>query len=122
MKVYVIEKGYYSDRHIVGVVETKEEAMRVAEAIKDSWDKDSVRWQEYDTNQFTDFRIRYLVSREYNNAWRAEFDAYNLYDEYKESAQMYEDNYVIYADDSQQAIKIAQDMYYEDLAKKEGLV
>jgi hypothetical protein len=29
MKVYVIEKGMYSDRHIIGVVETEEEAKKI---------------------------------------------------------------------------------------------
>ena len=32
MKVYVIQKGYYSDRHIIGIVETKEEVEETTEA------------------------------------------------------------------------------------------
>lgn len=122
MKVYVIQRGYYSDRHIIGVVETKEEAIRIAEALKDSWDRDSVAWREYDTKQFVDHRFRYTVERMYDNTWHIEYDEYGAYKEYEETAKIYDDNYVVYAYNTQQAIKIAQDMYYEEQAQKEGLV
>lgn len=122
MKVYVIQKGCYSDRHIVGVVETEKEAKNVCDAIKDcEWDSDSLSYAEYDTKQFQDKRIRFTVWRESDNSWHCEYDDYDLYDNYVENTCDYEDHYVIYADTGNQAIKIAQDMYYEEQAKNEGL-
>ena len=122
MIVYVIEKGYYSDRHIVGVVETEEEAMKICDVISCGWDGNTASYRSYDTKQFKTSRMRFTVMRdEYNNLWHAEYDEY-LYDNYHENAEIYEDKWVIYADDSSQAIKIAQDMYYEKEAKEEGIL
>jgi len=123
MKVYVIEKGYYSDRHIIGIVETKDEAEQIVDAIKGaSWDRDSVRYKEFDTEQFKNKRLLFEVTREWNNSWHAEFDEYNFFDNYKDNTCDYSDHYIIYADNPSQAIKIAQDMYWEEQAKKEGLI
>ena len=121
MKVYVIEKGYYSDRHIIGVVESEEKAKEVIKAVRDNHDADSVKYTEYDTDQFNDKRFRYIVYNEYNVEWLAEYDAY-VYDDVDETQKIYDGCYVVYADSAEQAIKIAQDMYYEEMAMKEGLV
>lgn len=121
MKVYVIEKGSYSNRHVVGVTETKKEAEKICKAIsgEDIYDKASCT--EYDTKQFQINQIRFQVSYLWNE-WEAEYDDYDFYEEYKENTEVYEDFYVIYANSPDQAIKIAQDMRAEKLAKKEGLV
>jgi hypothetical protein len=122
MKVYVIEKGIYSDRHIIGVVESEEEAKNIVEAIKcGDYKDDSISYEEYDTRQFSDKRLRYTVSRYSHGDWQAEYDDYDLYKEFKENACVYSDYYVIYANSPNQAIKIAQDMRAEELAHKNGL-
>jgi len=121
MKVYVIEKGCYSDRHVVGVTETKEEADEVCKAITGKYKYDKASYTEYDTKQFQINQIRFQVSY-LCNEWEAEYDDYDFYEEYKENTEVYEDFYVIYANTSDQAIKIAQDMRAEKLARKEGLV
>lgn len=122
MKVYVIEKGYYSDRHIIGIVESKEEAKSIVDAIKcGSYDADSISYEEYDTLQFSDKRFRYAVTRYSDSDWEAEFDEYDLWSNYKESIHDYSDHYIIYANSPNQAIKIAQDMRAEELARKNGL-
>lgn len=47
MKVYVIEKGCYSDRHIIGIVESETEAKNVIKAIKcGSYNDDSISYEE----------------------------------------------------------------------------
>lgn len=123
MKVYVIEKGYYSDRHIIGIVETKKEADEICKVLYDtnSYDKDSIGYSEYDTKQFQTNRLRFHVSY-LCDEWEAEYDDYDIYESYKENTETYEDNYIIYANSPDQAIKIAQDMRAEKLAKKEGLI
>ena len=123
MKVYVIEKGYYSDRHIIGIVETKKEADEICKVLYDtnSYDKDSIGYSEYDTKQFQTNRLRFHVSYLYDE-WEAEYDDYDIYESYKENTETYEDNYIIYANSPDQAIKIAQDMRTEKLAKDKRLI
>ena len=123
MKVYVIEKGYYSDRHIIGVVETKKEADEICKVLYDtnSHDKDSIGYTEYDTKLFQINLLRFHVSY-LCNEWEAEYDDYDIYKEYKENTEIWEDNYIIYANSPDQAIKIAQDMRVEKLANKAEII
>ena len=123
MKVYAIEKGWYSDRHIIGIVETEDEAKSIVDAIKGgSYDSDSARYEEYDTKKFQKNRMRFTEDHEYNDSWHAEYDEYGWNNEFKDNTEVYEGHYVIYADTSEQAKKIAQDMYWEEKARREGLV
>lgn len=123
MIVYVIEKGWYLDRHIVGIVETEDEAQKICDAIKDnSWDSDSVRYEEYDTNRFKNTRMRFVVDYEYNGSWHSKYDEYEWNDVYNNNIESYENHYIIYANHSNEAIKIAQDMRAEKLAKENGLI
>jgi len=122
MKVYVIEKGVYSDRHIIGVVESEEEAKNIVEAIKcGDYNDNSISYEEYDTRQFLDKRLRYNVTRYSDGDWQVKYDDYDLYKEFKENICVYSDYYVIYANSPDQAIKIAQDMRAEELARRNGL-
>lgn len=121
MKVYVIEKGMYSDRHIIGVVESEEKAKKICNVISTNQEEDWVEYTEYDTHQFSTIRLRYHVS-EFCGEWNAEYDDYGLYGMYRDNEEQYEGSYVIYANSPQQAIKIAQDMKAEKLAKESGVV
>lgn len=54
MRVYVLERGYYSDTHVVGVTETEEEAKAFVEWDRkqrgaDEDDYDDVRYEAFDT-------------------------------------------------------------------------
>jgi len=122
MKVYVIEKGQYSDRHVVGVVETKEEADKICDILNrtDESYKDTT-WTEYDTTQFHTDRLRFIVEYAFEQ-WFIEYDDYNLYSKYTESTCDYEGHYIIYAKTPEQALKIAQDMEAQLKAEKEGLI
>ena len=124
MKVYVIEKGWYSDRHIVGVVENESEAKELCKIFNNETrhDSDSVTYSEYDTKQFRNKRLRFIVN-DYGIAdWQCEYDDYDLYFVYPENSIVYDGCYVVYAESPQQAIKIAQDMKVMELAKKEGIL
>lgn len=120
MKVYVIEKGMYSDRHIVGVVESEEEAKKICNVISIHPEEDWVEYTEYDTHQFVTSRLRYHVY-DCCDEWEAEYDDYNLLAMYKDNSEEYGGSYIIYANSPQQAIKIAQDMKAEKLAKEKGV-
>lgn len=115
MKIYVIQKGEYSDRHIVGVTDDKNKAKKLCDMLDASF-------SEFDTEQFSiPNSLRFEVwnpSNSYTGGWIAEYDDYDIYDNYKENAIDYDGHYIIYADSPQQAIKIAQDMRAEKLAKE----
>lgn len=117
MKVYVIEKGYYSDRHIVGVVETEDEAKRICDLLSIKCHDDNISYDVYDTKQFTDKVLRFIVTNDYDE-WDAYYDDYDLYKYYTDNTEDYEDHFIIYANSPQQAIKIAQDMRAARIAKE----
>lgn len=51
----------YSDRHIIGVVESEEEAKKICNVISIHPEEDWVEYTEYDTHQFVTSRLRYHV-------------------------------------------------------------
>ena len=114
MKVYVIEVGCYSDRHVIGVVETKEEAEHLCGVIDDS------TYAEFDTNQFKDGRLRYIVEYFWDD-WDVRLDSYGFYENVYDSIEDYEGHYVILANSPEQAVKIAQDMRAQKQAMKSGI-
>lgn len=119
MKIYVVEQGQYSDRHIIGVTDDKKKAEKVCGAL-DAW------YSEWDTDQFEvrnclRFEV-YDPNCSYDSDWTAVYDAYDLYDNYKENTELDDGVYIIYADSREQAIKIAQDMRAEKLARKNGII
>ena len=119
MKVYVIEQGYYSGRGVVGVVETEEEAKKLCETLYT--DIDSVGYTEFDTEQLQTKLLRYVVHYS-SGEWEADFDDEDLYERHTENTIINEDFYIILAKTADQAIKIAQDMRAEELAKRKGIV
>lgn len=118
MKIYVMQKGQYSDRHVIGVTDNKDKAIKICDMI-------DANWSEWDTDQFNLPNVmRFTVSNPYNsytNEWLAEFDDYDIYDEYKDNSVVYDGYYVVYADSPNTAIKIAQDMEAQIKAERAGL-
>ena len=121
MDVYVIEKGCYSDRHVVGVTETQEEAERICELLNRIKYDAYANWEKYDTHQFITKPMRFLVSNDFDE-WRVDFDDYDLYKNYTENSEIYEGYYVIYAREPDVAIKIAQDLDARIKAEKLQIV
>ena len=118
MKVYVITKGAYSDYRIVGVSLDKKRAKEIAKAVdesKESWLYEA-RVEEYDTDLFATC-LRYLVNYVHNR-WEATVDDY---DEHQTNYAYHDKSFIVYAKDEEHAIKIAQDMRAEYLAKQKGI-
>lgn len=118
MKVYVMQRGQYSDRHIVGVVDDEEKAKTICSML-------DAFYSEWDTNQFDVSNcLRFTVHNpdtSYTGDWMAELDDYDIYDEYKENGVYYDGFYVIYANSPDEAIRIAQDMEAQIKAERAGL-
>ena len=123
MKVYVIMKGEYSDRHVVGVALDEEKAKKIAEAMSDGFGYGDAWVDEYDTEEFTTMRIRYIVDYYESGRWEVVVDDWGNYEEYTENsaAAHYEGKYIVFAESQEQAIKIAQDMRAQELAKENGI-
>lgn len=128
MKVYVIEKGLYSDHYIIGVTDSKETAI----TIQKQYDRDNdTSYTEYDTDDFKVVKpMGYTVF--YNTrtgAWGGYIDGHDVHN-YTQSEYLGENTYGndireyygILADSLDQAIKIAQDMRMMRLAKENNLL
>lgn len=120
MKVYVLEKGQYSDRHIIGVVDSKEKAEKISHML----DATSTEW---DTEQFeipnnVVYEVYDPEFSNWTNEWEACYDDWSLYSDFKDNKEEYEGHYIIHANTPEQAIKIAQDMKAEKLANETGIV
>jgi len=123
MKIYVIEKGCYSDRHIIAVVETKAEAEEICKAISGRYRYDKADYTEYDTKQFQTGLFRFEVKGSgYGNDWEADYDDYDFYSKIIENTRIYDGEYIIYARNKEEAVKIAQDMEAVYKAEKAGIV
>lgn len=120
MKVYIIQKGSYSDRHIITVVTDENKAKEICEAISNrSYRYDKAYYEEYETEQYITNLFRFIVSS-WGEEWEADIDDYGTYEDFTESCPApYDYNtYVIFAHNQDEAIKIAQDMKAEIAAKE----
>ena len=118
MKVYVIQKGSYSSRYIVGVAIDKKKAEEIAEVVSGTDDYNQADVEEFDTDQFDIGLIRYVVDLVEGTV---EYDEYGFYDNYKENGMIYTNYYVVYAPNKEEALKIARDMKAEYEAEKQGI-
>lgn len=123
MKVYVIMKGEYSDRHVVGVTIDEEKAEKIADAVSDrgGYGYGDARVVEYDTDEFETMRIRYTATWYEDGEWVVESDTHGEYATYTENCILFRNTYLVYAENREQALKIAQDMRAQELAKENGI-
>lgn len=119
MKVYVVEKGQYSERHVVAVVETKEAAEKICGAISGYYDYDRARYEEFDTEQFSTGLVRFYGY--FEDGHDLEYDEYNYWIDFKESTLNDMSPCIIYAESISQARKILQDMVAQEEAERRGL-
>ena len=77
MKVFVIEKGFYSDRRVIGVVDSEEKAEFLCKNLCGNYDdSDDVSYTEFDTEQFKINKgFRYIVEEDEHGIWSAEWKA-----------------------------------------------
>jgi hypothetical protein len=128
MKVYVVEKGVYSDRHIVGVTESQEEAKEIARVVAGArnpyYVRDDITITEYDTKAFASGRFKFLVIF-CDDEVTVECLSINqgiIEDDYTETSYIPElDEYVVFARDKEQAVKIARDMEAQRKAEEAGV-
>lgn len=124
MEVYVVEKGCYSDRRVEAVVETEEEAKELCRFFGSRYD--DVSYTKFDTKSFqTTKKFAFEVNLgSANEGPTAEYEGTGYYDWLKgENTYIGAfPDWIIFARDPEQAIKIAQDLEAERLAKERGLV
>ena len=123
MKVYVIERGWYSDKYIAGVVETEEEAKQICDVINsgDTEYYNDARYSCHDTKQFITRKLRWEVEEDYMGEWSASCEEDYYIGRPVQNYEDYEDHYIVFADNKEVAIKIAQDIKAEKLAEKNGV-
>lgn len=132
MKVYVVQKGHYSDMHIIAVTENKETANEIAKAAcNKGWIAGPDTYvEEYDTKQFETGIVKFDVdlwedafidNEDIDIDEQVEYVDYDLYEEYTENTRMSKGRYIIFAKSKEQALKIAQDMEAEYKAIEAGI-
>jgi len=129
MKVYVIEKGLYSDRYIIGVTDSEE----TAKIIQKQYDRNNdTCYTEYDTDSFKVVKpMGYTIFYDTRTgAWYGYPDEYGVHN-YTQSKYLGKEanrsnytteNYAVLANSLDQAIKIAQDMQMMRLAEENNLL
>jgi len=109
MKVYVIQKGVYSSRFIVGVVTSEEEAKQICKAISDNHYGGEGFYDEFDTDDLKTNLIKFKVDNSYGD-WEVEYCNPYEWEGYNCNGTVYENYYIIFAHNKEEAIKIAQDI------------
>lgn len=131
MKIYVVMKGAYSDRHVVTATTDPEKAKKIAEKFSDDWDD---AW--IDEFEDGDFMLRQLWYVSFLGdgtveTVRREDSEYYYEDAYKgrsihwnktRTSKVYEVWMYIFADNEEHAVKIATEKRAEFLAQQNGLI
>lgn len=129
MKVYVIEAGVYSDRHIVAVTLNKDDAYKLRDAAEEDDYCDAASVLEFDTDGYKindDQRRIYQVDIHKDSTVHAHLRGRvcDLIDE--EISWFFEDAgtccFNVRAHNKEEAKKIALDRFAEFKARKEGVV
>lgn len=127
MKIYVIMKGEYSERHIVTVTLDKEKADKL---VKYHSSSDSEAWiEEYETDDTPDATLNrnvpvYCVTINKNGSARVSIDHYHYDDKpYESKFTLYDNqdmnfNAFLTASDEEHALKIARDRRAKMIAER----
>lgn len=125
MKIYVVTKGTYSDYHIITATLDEERAKKIAELCSDCYEECDV--EVYEDGQET---IKPIYEVVFDNKTGDVNEVYTECSSYGfrhinevRISPIVKSTYVyVFADSSEEAIKIAAEKRAEHLAKKEGLV
>lgn len=130
MKIYVVMKGIYSDRHVVTATVDPDKAKKIAEKFSDDWDD---AW--IDEFEDGDVMLKNLWYVRFN--FKGEVETVELetdehyYNKPDEVNRVHWNNYkyklhdtwvYVFADDEEHAIKIATEKRAEFLAQRNGLI
>lgn len=124
MKIYVVTRGEYSDYHICAVTDDKEKARIIVEKCSDHFNLAKI--EEYDTEDCEIIIKRknmYSCSKYKNNEIEIfkitrleECDDEDVIEDYYGELHVY-----IFADNEEQALKIASDKFAKYISEKQGL-
>ena len=123
MKVYVVQSGEYSDRGIECIFSTREKAELYVETYNSctKWNEADIEEYELDSVFLDDGRMAFSAEKSRSGKWLVMPCPY----EYAKTRYpiINKTNAIIfvYAKDADHALKIAQDIYAEEMAKKEGV-
>lgn len=121
---YVIMKGNYSDKHIIGVTSNEQKAQKIKECYSDKWKEARIEeWQEDDLCFNNYYTIKYDATDDVYSVEKEspEFIEYNLNSicEYRNRDGF---SVNVQAENEETALKIAIDLYAEYRAKKEEII
>lgn len=119
---YVVMRGDYSDKHIVGVTCDQEKAQKIRECYSDSWREARIEeWDESDVNFNNFYEVRYdKVDDDYMVEKQSPDEVFDLNIIYEYN---HKDGFSVsvQAENEDLALKIARDLYAEYKAKNEGI-
>lgn len=124
-KVYIITRGGYSDYHICAVTLDKKRAKKLVKLYSDRFDKANI--EEYTLNEAIERAVYGVVFDADGVCRRVKVDEYDIgyKDGYVDTDYDLDEGpltiYWVEAADEAHAMKIAQDRYAHDKAKKEGI-
>lgn len=127
---YAVTAGCYSDYHIVAITDSKERADNIAKIYNgDGWNSDTEVEEFFDSESKDE--VFYDVWYETNGNYNVEpqefnknykFNNINIIEENAKHDDWWKYRVLVMAKDRTHAIKIAQDLWAEYKAKKEGVV
>lgn len=124
---YAVTDGDYSDYHIIAITDDKERAENIKKLYTTNWSEPMI--EEFFDSESKDealYSVRYDTDGSYNVSPR-DFDSDNHFNINIINESVFHDDWWKYrvfvmAKSRDQAIKIAQDLWAEYRAKKEGIV
>lgn len=124
---YAVTEGNYSDYHIIAITDDKERAENIKKLYSSKYSKPMI--EEFSDSESKDeifYYVRYDTDGSYNVSLQ-DFSRQNLSDINIVKENILRDGWwkysvLVMAKDKYHAIKIAQDLWAEYKAKKEGIV
>ena len=121
---YVIMKGEYSDKHIVGVTCDKHKAEKIKECYSDSWHDARIQeWDESNVSFENYYRIEYDKDDDTYRAEKTPPD--DIYEDINDIVEYcHGDGFSVnvQAENESVALKIARDLFAEYKARKAGII
>lgn len=127
---YAVTAGSYSDYHIIAITDNKERADNIAKIYSDNgWNSDTQVEEFFDNESKNEafYDVWYETNgsydvelQEFNKNYK--FDNTNIIEENANHNGWWKYKVFVMAKDEDHAIKIAQDLWAEYKAKKEGIM
>ena len=127
---YAVTAGRYSDYHIIAITDNKEHADNIAKIYSDDgWNSDTQVEEFFDSESKDEafYDVRYKTNGSYDVGLQElnknyKFDNINIIEENASHNNWWKYRVLVMAKSKDHAIKIAQDLWAEHKAKKEGIV